>query len=90
MQYLLYVISEPSNRYLKSIVYLLPPISFDNGKTFQGLGLEIWGEPSKATEMFQSGSSLLAEDGVGPVLMLTGLSRGNGRRSHQDSQIKIL
>jgi hypothetical protein len=63
---------------------LLPPISFDNSETFQSLGLEVWGEPSKAAEMFQSSSSLFAENGIGPKLVFARLSRGNRRRSHYE------
>ena len=82
MQYLLYVISKPLNKYLELIVYLLPPILFDNSKTFQGLGLEVQGEPSKAAKMFQSSLSLLAENRISLKLVFTGLSRGNQRRRH--------
>jgi hypothetical protein len=63
---------------------LLPPISFDNSETFQSLGLEVWGEPSKAAEMFQSSSSLFAENGIGPKLVFSRLSRGYRRRSHYE------
>lgn len=36
--------------------------------------------------MFQSGSSLLAKNGIGPVLVLISLSRRYGRRCHEEGQ----
>jgi hypothetical protein len=68
-------------------MYLLPPISFDNSKTFQGFRLEVWGKPSKAAEMFQSSPRLFAENGIGPELVFIGLSRGSGVMA--GSQIEI-
>jgi hypothetical protein len=71
-------------------MYLLPPISFDSSKSFPRLGLEVWGVPSKATEMFQSSSSLFAENGISPKLVFARLSRENRRRSLCGSEIDIL
>lgn len=38
--------------------------------------------------MFQSGSSLLAKNGIGPVLVFISLSRRYGRRCHEEGQIQ--
>lgn len=74
----------PSRKVYFIRVNSLPPVPFDRGDSYQRSWLEVWRKPSKAPEMFQSGSSLLAKDGVGPVLVLINLSWRHGHRRHEE------
>jgi hypothetical protein len=70
-------------------VYARPRSAVDlNGWARLGSGGLDW-IPALVAEMFQSSSSLFAENGIGPKLVFARLSRGN-RRSHYGSQIEIL
>ena len=47
------------------------PVPFDNCKTFKCPGIVVRGKPSQVLEMFKSGPSPLAQDRIGPVLVLS-------------------
>jgi len=55
------------------------PVPFDNCKTFKCPRLVVGRKPSQILEMLKSGPSFLAQDRIGPVLVLIRVRRRKRR-----------
>lgn len=55
-------------------------MTFDDSDTLQRLRFEVRAKLSKTAKLFQSGSSFLTENGIGPVLMFVRLGREYQKR----------